>query len=89
MVGWYLKKGGNYGTCRRKIEVSIHQVGGIDFSEVQEPTVMEDHHALTSISMKLFVAIDAIDEKLIRTRRKQSPRTMRALAIRHLLTAFF
>ena len=33
-------------------EVPIRQFGGVDFSEVQEPTVMEDHHALTLISIK-------------------------------------
>jgi DNA topoisomerase IB len=56
---------------------------------VREPTVMEDHRALTLFSTKLFVAIDAIDGKLIWARRKQSPRIMRASAVRHFLAAFF
>ena len=40
-------------------------------------------------STKLFVAIDAIDGKLIRARRKQSLRIMRASAVRHFSAAFF
>ena len=70
-------------------EVPICQVGGVDFSEVQEPTVMEDHRALTLISMKPFITINEIDGKLSRTWQKQSLTTMRALANRHFLTAFF
>ncbi len=37
-------------------EVPVCLVGCVDVAEVQEPTVMEDHRALTLFSTKLFVA---------------------------------
>ena len=57
------------------VEVPVRLVGGVDVAEVREPTVMEDHRALTLFSTKLFVVIDAIDlffYDLFRCNRKES-----------------